>query len=70
MRAHEHREGSTKHRGLLGRKGEGQWEGEVGRDSLGRNAKCGLRGEEKQSTLPCVYLRNCLACSAHVPQNL
>ena len=44
--------------------------GELGRDSMGRNAKCGWRGEEKQSTLPCVYLRNCLACSAHVPQNL
>ena len=34
-------EGSTKHWGLLGGKGEGQWERDVGRDSLGRNAKCG-----------------------------
>ena len=51
--------------------GEGQWGGgELRRDSLGRNAKCGWRGEEKQRTLPCVYLRNCLACSARVPQNL
>ena len=33
--------GSTKHWGLLGGNGEGQWEGKVGRDSLGRNAKCG-----------------------------
>ena len=61
---------STKHWGLLGGKGEGQWEGKVGRDSLGRNAKCGWRGERKQNTLPWVYLRNCLAYSAHVLQNL
>ena len=27
-------------------------------------------GEGKKSTLPCVFLRNCLTCSAHVPQNL
>ena len=27
MRTHGHREGSTKHWGLLGGKGEGQWEG-------------------------------------------
>ena len=32
--------------------------------------KCRWRGERKQNTLPCVYLRNCLACSAQVPQNL
>ena len=31
MRTHGHIEGSTKHWGLLGGKGEGQWEGEVGR---------------------------------------
>ena len=41
VRTHGHREGSITHWGLLGGKGEGQWEGEVGRDSLGRNAKCG-----------------------------
>ena len=41
MRTHGHREGSTKHWGVLGGKGEGQWEGEVGRDNLGRNAKYG-----------------------------
>ena len=70
MRTHGHRKGSTKHWGLLGVKGEGQWEGQVGRDSLGRNAKCRWRGESKQNTLPCVYLCNCIACSAHVPQNL
>ena len=39
-------------------------------DSMGRNARCGWRGGKQQITLPCVYLRNCLACSAHVPQNL
>ena len=67
MRTHGHREGSTKHWGLLGEKGEGQrGVGKLGRDSLGRNAKCGWR----QNTLPCVYLCNCLACSAYVPQNL
>ena len=68
MRTHGYREGSTKHWGLLGGKGEGQWEGELGRDRLGRNAKCGWRGERKQNTLPRVYLCNCLACSAHVLQ--
>ena len=41
MRTHGHREGSTTHWGLLGGIGEGQWGGELGRDSLGRNAKCG-----------------------------
>ena len=35
--------------------GEGQWEGEVGRDSLGRNAKCGWRGSRKEKhTAMCV----------------
>ena len=41
MRTHGHREESTKHWGLLGGKGKGQWEREEGRDNLGRNAKCG-----------------------------
>ena len=40
MRTHEHREGSTTHRGLLGGMGRDS-AGELGRDSLGRNAKCG-----------------------------
>ena len=31
MRTHGHRKGSTKHWGLLGGKGEGQWEGGRGR---------------------------------------
>ena len=35
-----------------------------------RNAKCGWRGGRQQNTLPRVYLCKCLACSAHVPQNL
>ena len=70
MRTHGHREGSTKHWGLLGGKGEGQRERELGRDSLGRNAKCGWRGERKQTTLPYMYLCNNFACSSHVPQNL
>ena len=66
-------EGQRHTLGLLGSGGlgEGQqrmWK--LGRDNIGRNAKCGWRGEAKQSTLPCAYLCNCLACSAHVPQNL
>ena len=44
--------------------------GELGRDSRGRNARCGWRGGRQQITLPCVYLCNYLACPAHVPQNL
>ena len=71
MRTHGHREGSITGWGCWGRLGEGQQGvGRLGRDSLGRNAKCGWRGEGKKSTLPCVFLRNCLACSAHVPPNL
>ena len=70
MRTHGHREGSTTHWGLLGGIGRDSVGGELGRYSLGRNAKCGWRGERKQNTLPCVYLCNSLACSAHVPQNL
>ena len=70
MRAHGHREGSTTCWGLLGEIGERQQVGDLGRDSLGRNAKCGWRGGRQQNTLPCVYLCNYLACSTHVPQNL
>ena len=70
MRTHGHREGSTTHWGLLEGIGEGQWQGEQGRDSLGRKAKCRWRGGRQQNTLPRVYLYNYLACSAHVPQNL
>ena len=41
MRTHGLREGSTKHWDLLGEKAEGQHGvGELGGDSLGRNAKC------------------------------
>ena len=44
MRTHGHREGNregnTEHWGLLGEKGRVSG-GEVGRDSLRRNAKCG-----------------------------
>ena len=70
MRTHGHREESTKHCGLLGEKGRAGGGGELGRDSLGRNAKCGLREGRQQNTLPCLYLCNYLACSAYVPQNL
>ena len=70
MRTHGHREVSTTHWGLLWGIGEGQRGGELGRDSMGRNARCGWRGGRQQITLPHVYLCNYLACSAHVPQNL
>ena len=46
MRTHGHREGSTTHWGLLGGIGEGQLGG-LGKDSMGRNAKCGRRGSER-----------------------
>ena len=42
MRTHGHREGSITHWGLLGgNRGETARGGELERDSLGRNAKCG-----------------------------
>ena len=44
--------------------------GELGRPSIGRNARYRWRGGRQQITLPCVHLCNYLACSAHVPQNL
>ena len=44
--------------------------GELGRDSMGRNARYRWRGGRQQITLPRVYLCNCLSCSSHVPQNL
>ena len=44
--------------------------GELGRDIMGRNTRYRWRGGRQQITLPCVYLCNNLACSAHVPQNL
>ena len=70
MRTHGHREGSTKHGGLLGKNVEGQWDGDMGRDSLGLKCQMWVKGRKEANTLFCVYLRNCLACSAHVPQNL
>ena len=70
MRTHEHRERSTTHWSLLGGIGEGQLRGELGRNSMGRNARCGWRGGRQQITLPRVYLCNNLACSSHVSQNL
>ena len=44
--------------------------GELGRDSMGKNARYRWRGGRQQITLPHVYLCNYLACSSHVPQNL
>ena len=43
---------------------------ELGRDSMGRNARYRWWGGRQQITLPCVYLCNYLARSAHVPPNL
>ena len=39
MRTHGHREGSTTHWGLLGENGGDSRGGELGRDSMGRNAR-------------------------------
>ena len=69
MRTHGHREGSTTHWGLLGGIGEeqqgvGSW-GEIAWGEMPD-----ISDGEEGSKLPCVFLRNCLACSAHVPQNL
>ena len=65
MRTHGHREGSTTHWGPLGEIGEGQWGGELGRDSLRRNVRCGWRGGRQQITLPRVYLMqlSCMFCT-------
>ena len=64
MRTHGHREGSTKHWGLLGGKGEGQLEGEVGRDSLRRNAKWVKGRRVEKHTAMCVPLQlSCMLCS-------
>ena len=46
--------------------GDGQWGWGVG----GKMPNVGEGEEGQQNTLPCVYLCNCLACSAHVSQNL
>ena len=71
MRTHGQREGSITCWGWLLRVARGGTVGgRVGTDNVGRNVRYRRWGEAKQSTLPCAYLRNCLACSAHVPQNL
>ena len=56
MRTHGHREGSTKHWSLFGGKGEGPWEGEVWRDSLGEmsNVGEGEKGSKKHCDV-CTY---------------
>ena len=71
MRTHGHRERSITHWGLLGgNRGGTAGVGELGRDSMGRNAQYRWFGGRQQITLPCVYLCNNLSCSSHVPQNL
>ena len=71
MRTHGHSEGNITHWGLLGGTREGTAEGvELGRDSMGRNARYRWWGGRRQTTLPCMYLCNNPACSSHVPQNL
>ena len=47
MRTHGHREGSAKHWGLLGGKGEGQWEGVWGGISWGKMPNVG-EGEKQR----------------------
>ena len=69
MRTHGHREGSTKHWGLLGGKGRASGRGRWGGIARGEMPNVG-EGEKGSKTQPCVYLCNYLACSAHVPQNL
>ena len=39
----------------------------MGRDSLGRNAKCGCRGERKQNTLPCVQQEELTILNIYAP---
>ena len=51
---------------IRGNRGGTAVEGKLGRDSMGRNVKCGWGGGRQQNTLPCNYL----ICSAHVSQNL
>ena len=63
MRTHGHREGSITHWGLLwGNRGGTEGVREVGRDNMGRNARCRLTGGwRQQTTLPYTYLCNNLA---------
>ena len=57
--------------GLLGGNRGGTVGGrELGRESMGRNARYRWRGGRQQITLPHVYLCNYLACYSHVSQNL
>ena len=68
---HEDREGSITHWGRLGGNKGGTAAGrELGRDSMGSNARYRQMGGRQQTTLLRVYLCNNLACSSHVPQNL
>ena len=70
MRTHGHREGSTTHWGLFGGNRGGTVQGgELGRESMGRNARYRWWGGRQQITLPCVPMQ--LFCmSSHVPPNL
>ena len=63
MRTHGHREWSITHWGLLGgNKGGTACGGELGRDSMRRNARYRWWGGRQQITLPCVHQCNNLAC--------
>ena len=71
MRTHRLREGSITHWCLSGGiRGGTVRGGELGRDSMGRNATYMWWEARQQITLPCVYLCSNLTCSSHVPQNL
>ena len=53
-----------------GKQGMDSRGGELGRESMGRNARYRWWGGRQKITLPGVYLCNYLACSSHVLQNL
>ena len=65
MRTHGHREGSTKHWGLLGGKGEGQWQGgSWGGITWGEMPNVGEGEKKRKHTAMCVPMQlSCMLCS-------
>ena len=55
---------------LRGKRGGTVGGGELGRDSMGRNARYRWRGGRQQITMLHVYLCNNFACSSHIPPNI
>ena len=70
MRTHGHREGSITHWSPLGGIGEGQWGGELGRDSNGEKCQMWVKGRKTANhTATCVPMQlSCMFCT--IPQNL